>query len=351
MDTLNAMRTEGHEQVSFFSDPSSGLRCIIAIHDTRLGPSLGGTRMWPYASEADALTDVLRLSKAMTYKAAAAGLDLGGGKGLIIGDSRRDKTEALLLAYARAVDSLGGRYITAEDVGTTPADLEIVMRGTRHMVGKPPYAGGSGDSAPPTGLGVYESMRACAAEVYGSPSLEGRTVALQGFGKVASHLARHLVEGGARLVVADPNADALQAARDVGATIVGLDDIYDVECDVFSPCALGGVLNTETIPRLRCGIVAGSANNQLLTPEDAERVEAAGILYAPDFLISAGGIVGLSFELYGYDPVAAERSVKQIGARVADVIAAAKAEGITTAAAADRMAERRLEAAGAHRAA
>ena len=214
MDTLNAMRTEGHEQVSFFSDPSSGLRCIIAIHDTRLGPSLGGTRMWPYDSEAAALTDVLRLSKAMTYKSAAAGLDLGGGKGLIIGHSRRDKTEALLLAYARAVDSLGGRYITAEDVGTTPADLEIVMRGTRHMVGKPRHAGGSGDSAPPTGLGVYESMRACAVEVYGSPSLEGRTVALQGFGKVASHLARYLVEGGARLVVADPNADARQAARD-----------------------------------------------------------------------------------------------------------------------------------------
>lgn len=351
MDTLAAMRDEGHEQVSFFSDPSSGLRCIIAIHDTTLGPSLGGTRMWPYESEADALADVLRLSKAMTYKSAAAGLDLGGGKGLIIGDPHRDKSEALLLAYARAVDALGGRYITAEDVGTTPADLEVVMRGTRHMVGRPPHAGGSGDSAPPTGLAVYEGMRACAAEVYGSPILEGRTVALQGFGKVASYLTGYLIEGGARVVTADPYPGAQEAAREMGASVVGTDDIYDVECDIFSPCALGGVLNADTIPRLRCGIVAGSANNQLLTPEDDERLHSAGILYAPDFLISAGGIVDLSFELYGYDPVAAKRAVAQIGERVAEVIAEAKAEGVTTTVAAERMAERRLEAARAPRAA
>jgi len=351
VDTLNAMRAAGHEQVSFFSDPDSGLRCIIAIHDTTLGPSLGGTRMWPYESEADALADVLRLSKAMTYKSAAAGLDLGGGKGLIIGDPHRDKTEALLLAYARAVDSLGGRYITAEDVGTTPADLEVVMRGTRHMVGRPQHMGGSGDSVPPTALAVYEGMRACAAEVYGSPSLEGRTVALQGFGKVASNVARYLFEGGARVVTADPYAGAQEAAREMGATVIGLDEIYDVEGDIFSPCALGGVLNEDTIPRLRCGIVAGSANNQLLTPEDGDRLQAAGILYAPDFLISAGGIVDLSFELYGYDPVAAERSVAQIGERVAEVIAMAKAERVTTAVAAERMAERRLEAARNARAA
>ncbi len=295
------MRQHGHEQVAFFSDPDSGLRCIIAIHDTTLGPSLGGTRMWPYPSEEEALVDVLRLSKAMTYKAAAAGLNLGGGKGLIIGNPHRDKTEALLLTYAKAVDSLGGRYITAEDVGTTPADLEVVMRGTRHVTGKPPNAGGSGDSAPATAFGICEGVRSCVAEVYGNSSLEGRTVAIQGFGKVASSLAQMLVEDGARIIVADPDNTASQAAIKVGATIVGVDDIYDVECDVFSPCALGGVLSAATIPRLRCGVVAGSANNQLLEPEDAERLQDAGILYAPDYIINTGGLFNLSFVLGQYD--------------------------------------------------
>ena len=345
MDTLKAMQREGHEQVAFFFDPDSGLRCIIAIHDTTLGPSLGGTRMWLYHSEEEALTDVLRLSKAMTYKAAAAGLDLGGGKAVIIGDPHRDKSEALFLAYARAVDSLGGRYITAEDVGTTPHDLEIVMRGTRHITGKPPSAGGSGDSAPATAFGIYEGMRACVAEAYGSPSLDGRTVAIQGYGKVASNLARNVIEGGARIVVAEPNPEACQAASLAGATIVELDEIYDVECDVFSPCALGGVLNADTIPRLRCGVVAGGANNQLLEPADADRLKAAGILYAPDYVINAGGLVNLSFELVHYDPEEAMRSVSKIGQRIAGVISVAKAEGITTAAAADRIVERRLEAA------
>ena len=344
MGTLAQMEAEGHEQVAFFSDPASGLRCIIAIHDTTLGPAIGGTRMWTYPTEEAALTDVLRLSRAMTYKAAAAGLDLGGGKGLIIGDPHRDKSEALFLAYARSVESLGGRYITAEDVGTTPDDLAIVMRGTRWITGKPLEVGGSGDSAPATGFGVYQAMRACADEVWGGPSLEGKTVALQGFGKVASQLAKHLLRDGASLVVAEPNPSAqLRAAEEFGARIVALDDIYDVECDIFAPCALGGALTEHTVPRLRCAIVVGGANNQLSGDEDGARLRDAGILYAPDYVVNAGGIINLSFELTAYDPDAAMARTARIYDTVKEVIAVAKREGIPTSTAADRIAERRLE--------
>ena len=351
MRVLGEMEARGHEQVAFFSDRDSGLRAIIAIHDTTLGPALGGTRMWTYPSEEAALTDVLRLSRAMTYKAAAAGLDLGGGKGLIVGDPQRDKSEALFLAYARAVDSLGGRYITAEDVGTTPDDLAVVMRGTRWIAGKPPEAGGSGDSAPATAFGVYQAMRACAEEVWGSPSLEGRTVALQGFGKVASNLARRLKADGASLVVAEPGEMARRRAQEeFGARIVGLDEIYDVDCDVFSPCALGGVLNGETIPRLRCPIVAGGANNQLLEAADGLRLRDAGILYAPDYVANAGGVINLSSELTGYDADAAFARTANIYNTVKEVFATAKAEGIPTSEAADALAERRLAQARAGRA-
>ena len=350
MNVLSGMQAQGHEAVVFFSDPATGLRSIVAIHDTTLGPAVGGARMWVYPSEEAALEDVLRLAKAMTYKAAVAGLDLGGGKGLIIGDPRKDKTEALLRAYARAVDSLGGRYITAEDVGTTPEDLAVFMQETRWMVGRPLEAGGSGDSAPLTGYGVFQGMRACALEVFGNPSVEGKTVAIQGFGKVASNRAGYLKEGGARLVVTeiDPSARD-RAAREFGARIVEPEAIYDVDCDIFAPCALGGVLTEETVPRLRCGIVAGGANNQLADPGGGEQLRRAGILYAPDYVINAGGLINLSLEMTMYDPEAARVRVEGIFDTMTRIIATAKQDDVATADAADRMALARLDAARAQR--
>lgn len=343
MDVLQAMEREGHEQVAFFFDRETRLRSIIAVHDTTLGPGLGGTRMWRYATEAEALTDVLRLSRAMTYKNAMAGLPFGGGKAVIMGDSGQDKTAALLRAYARAVESLGGRYITAEDVGTTPQDMEIVMQETRWLLGKPVGVGGSGDSAPMTAFGVYQAMRACMQEAFGAPSLEGRTVAMQGFGKVASNLAALLKEAGAMLIVAELREEARERARrEFGARIVAAEDMYDAPCDVFSPCALGGVLNRESIARLRCRVVAGAANNQLLEEADADRLLARGMVYAPDYVANAGGVINLSFETPRYDAAAARAKTAQIFETTLQVIAAAKREGISTAAAANLVAEARL---------
>ena len=281
MDILRRMSTEGHEQVAMFSDPGSGLKAIIAVHDTTLGPACGGTRMWPYESETEALTDALRLSQAMTYKSAAAGLHLGGGKGVIIGDPHSDKSEALMRAYGRFVDTLGGRYLTTTDVGTTGRDLEYVRQETRHVTGLPLSLGGSGDTSIMTGLGLYMGMKACAEEVWGNEGLRGKTVAVQGFGKVASHLCEHLLDEDARLVVTDVHDGALDRARDMGLEVTSPDSIIGVDCDIFAPCALGGVLNPQTIPQLRCRVVAGGANNQLLTEADGEELHRRGILYAP----------------------------------------------------------------------
>ena len=248
MDILQLMGTEGHEQVTMFSDPGSGLKAIIAIHDTTLGPACGGTRMWPYESEAEAMADALRLSQAMTYKSAAAGLHLGGGKGVIIGDPHSEKSEALMRAYGRFVDTLGGRYLTTTDVGTTGRDLEYVRQETRHVTGLPPSLGGSGDTSIMTGLGLYMGMKACAEEVWGNGGLRGRTVAVQGFGKVASHLCEHLMEEDARIVVTDVYEAAMDKARDLGLEVTSPDSILNVDCDIFAPCALGGVLNSKDHP-------------------------------------------------------------------------------------------------------
>ncbi len=346
MKLLKTMRARGHEQVAFFQDEKTGLSCVIAVHDTTLGPAVGGTRMWSYRTEEEAVVDALRLSSAMTYKASLAGLDLGGGKGVIIGNPHRDKSEALLRAYGRAVESMGGRYITAEDVGTTPADLEIVMQETQWMVGKPLELGGSGDSAPATGFGIYQGMRACAREVFGDASLKGRTILIQGFGKVASNLASHLRDEGADLVVAELYPEARARARDeFRARIVGTDELFDIPCDIFAPCALGGVLNQDTIPRLKCPIVAGGANNQLLEKADGDRLHEAGILYGPDYLLNAGGLINLSYELTGYDADEAMRKVAKISDTMEKVIALSKAEGMTTARTADVLAQQRLDAA------
>ena len=343
MELLQRMRAEGHEEVVFITDAKTGLRSLIAIHDTTLGPALGGTRMWAYASEDDALTDVLRLSKAMTYKASLAGLDLGGGKGVIIGDPHKDKSEALFHAYGRAVNKLGGRYITAEDVGTTFDDLQMVMAETRWAVGKPPEIGGSGDSGPATGFGVFQGMRACAKEVFGTPSLTGRIVAIQGFGKVASNLAHYLKQDGARLIVSEVYPESARRAKEeFGAQIVEPDKIYDVPCDVFSPCALGGVLNPGTILRLKCRAVVGGANNQLGDLEDGDRLQARSILYGPDYLVNAGGLINLSFELTTYETKTAMAKVGAIYETMDRVIKLSKETHTSTARTAALLAEERV---------
>ena len=343
MDVLNKMVKHGHEQVTMYSDPETGLRGIIAIHDTTLGPSCGGTRMWPYASEADALADALRLSQAMTYKSAAAGLNLGGGKGVIIGDPGADKTEGLLRAWGRFVDTLGGRYLTTTDVGTTGRDLESVHQETQHVVGLDVTLGGSGDTSIMTGLGIYMGMRACAAHAWGGDSLRGKTVAMQGFGKVASHTAEHLLEDDAQVIATDISESALDKARKMGVKVVDPDEIYDVDCDIFAPCALGGVINAETIDRLRCRIVAGGANNQLATPADGEDLHRRGIIYAPDFLINAGGIINAAAEIgQPYNPDRSRQQTERIYEQMAAVLTTSSKKEISTARAADLLAEKRL---------
>lgn len=344
MDILKQMGAEGHEQVTMFSDPGTGLKAIIAIHDTTLGPACGGTRMWPYESEAEALTDVLRLSQAMTYKSSAAGLHLGGGKGVIIGDPRAMKSEALMRAYGRFVDTLGGRYLTTTDVGTTSRDLEYVRQETRHVTGLPLSLGGSGDTSIMTGLGLYMGMRACAEAVWGQGGLRGKTVAVQGFGKVASHLCEHLLAEDARLVITDVFDGALDRARDLGLEVTSPDAIIGMDCDIFAPCALGGVLNPQTIPQLRCRVVAGGANNQLLTEADGEELHRRGILYAPDYIVNAGGVINVEAELgdAGYSLERAREKTERIHEIMGRVISAAQSQEISTAAAADRLAEERL---------
>lgn len=338
-------RFDGHEQVVFGHDPDTGMRAIIAIHSTALGPSLGGTRFYPYADESAALTDVLRLAKAMAYKAAAAGLDLGGGKAVIIGDPARDKSEALLRSYGRLVESLNGRYVTACDVGTYPADMAIVARETRWATGADPTEGGSGDSGVLTALGTFEGLQACIAEVWDTPSLRGRHVAIQGVGKVGRRLAVSVHEAGGRITVADTD-DAATAwcAERLGAEVVGVDKIHAVDADVFSPNALGAVLDDHTIPELQCRIVAGAANNQLAEPRHADVLADTDVLYAPDYVINAGGVIQVADELHpgGYSEARATARAAQIGPRLRRIFAIARDQGITTAAAADHFAEQRM---------
>ena len=347
MQITEYMTEHGHQLFAAWTDPASGIKAFIAIHDTTLGPALGGTRIWPHETEEAAIMDVLRLSRAMTYKSAAAGLPLGGGKGLILADSHTDKTEALLRSYGRFVDTLGGRYITTEDVGAVAQDMEWVSRETKHVVGLPRALGGSGNPSVATGFGLFHAMRACAEATWGSDSFKGRTIAVQGFGNVATALSGHLLEAGAKLVVTDINEDARKrAAATGGVTVVAPEEIYDVECDVFAPCALGGVLNAESIRRLRCAVVCGGANNQLAEDGNAERLRERGILYAPDYIVNAGGVINVSFELGGgYDEAAAMEKTSRIHETMAEVIRVAHERGITTADAADAIAEGRLEAA------
>ena len=348
MKILDFMAAEGHEQLLICSDPVVGLKALIAIHDTTLGPACGGCRIWPHATEEDAIEDVLRLSKAMTYKSALAGLNLGGGKALIIADPRADKSEALFRSFGRNVESLGGKFIVAEDVGATPQDMVHVAKETDHVVGLPIENGGSGETSVMTGLGVYLGMKAAVLEKWGSDSLEGKTVAIQGYGHVAENLAPYLIDEGANIVVTDIFPDALQRAQAIGARTVSPDEIYDVDCQVFSPNALGGVLNPRTIPGLKCGVVAGGANNQLSAPEDAKALARRGILYAPDYVINAGGIINASCEVgMDYDEDLARRKTEGIYDTIRRVLRKAADEDITTAEAADILAEERLKEARA----
>ena len=346
---LDAMQEQGHEQVAFFHHPQSGLRAIVAIHSTVLGPALGGTRFHPFPDEATALADVLRLARAMTFKAAAAGLDLGGGKAVIIGDPRRDKSEELLRAYGRFVEGLGGRYVTAEDVGTTQADMEVIARETRFVTGRAPEHGGSGDPSPATAIGVFEAMRAAADHRWGAPDLGGRHVVVSGIGKVGSALVGHLLAAGCRVTVADtdPNATARLGAAAGAVEVVPADTAHTLECDVFSPCALGGALSPATIPALRCELVVGSANNQLAGPECAQLLQVAGVLYVPDYVANAGGIVNIAHEIDGpYCWERAEAAVRRIHDTTAALLRTAKEEGVTTTEAADRLALARIEDVG-----
>jgi leucine dehydrogenase len=338
-------RFEGHEEVVYFNDPWSGLRAIIAIHSTALGPALGGTRFYPYPSEEAALRDVLRLSRGMTLKAAAAGLDLGGGKAVIIGDPQRVKSEELLRAYGRFVESLGGRYITAEDVGTSRDDMDVIRRETRFVTGVSPALGGSGDPSPITAYGVYLAMLACAEDRWHDHSLQGRRVAVQGVGKVGYPLVKLLVEeGGAKVIASDVHVDTLaRAVRDFGVQSVAADRIHGVDCDVFAPCALGGIINDETIPQLQCSVVAGSANNQLERPEHGKKLAELGILYAPDFVVNAGGLINVADELRGYKPERARASVEGVYRTLRHVFTIAREDHISTAEAADRVAVSRID--------
>jgi leucine dehydrogenase len=344
LEILEQMGDEGHEQLVVVSDAGSGLKAIIAIHDTTLGPACGGTRIWPYKSEQEAIWDALRLSRAMTYKSAAADLPLGGGKGVIIADSHTQKTEALVRAYGRFVDTLGGRYLTTTDVGSTGRDMEYIKQETDHVVGLPVTAGGSGDTSIMTGLGIYMGMKACAKETWGNDSLRGKVVAMQGFGKVATHTAHHLMKEDATLVVTDVFDGALDRARDLGLKVVKPDEIYGLDCDIFAPCALGGVINLETIPQLKCKVIAGGANNQLLSDTDGEELHRLGILYGPDYILNSGGIINVESEISGiYNADRAREKTERVYEIIERVISISKNEEIPTAKAADRLAEERLK--------
>ncbi len=333
----------GHEQVVFCSDPEVGLKAIIAIHDTTLGPALGGTRMWNYPSDADAITDVLRLSRGMTYKAAVAGLNLGGGKAVIIGDPSTQKNEMLFRSYGRYIETLRGRYITAEDVGTTVRDMEWIQMETSYVTG---VAGehGSGDPSPYTALGVFVGIKAAAQFAYGSDSLAGKRIAVQGAGNVARNLVAQLVKDGARVVVTDIFEEkALQICSQYGAEYVPPNKIYTIDCDIFSPNALGAILNDTTIPQLRCSIVAGAANNQLADEErHALMLSQRGILYAPDYVINAGGLISVTSEIEHWSREQVSRKVENIYDTLLRIFRIAQREGILTNEASNRIAEERI---------
>ncbi len=347
MEILKYMEKYDYEELHFVQDQQSGLKAIIVIHDTTLGPALGGARMWTYKSEEDAVIDALRLARGMTYKNAAAGLNFGGGKTVIIGDPRTDKSEEMFRALGRFVQGLNGRYITAEDVGTTVEDMDTIYQETDYVVGVSEGFGSSGNPSPATAYGIYQGMKAAVKEYFGDDSLAGKTVAIQGIGNVAYNLCKYLYKEGASLIVTDINRDAVKrAVEEFGAKAVDPDDIYQVECDVFSPCALGAVLNDETIPQLKAKVIAGSANNQLKENRHGDMLHEKGIVYAPDYVINAGGVINVADELHGYNRERAFKKIEQIYDNIQRVFEISKRDNIPSYLAADRMAEERIESIG-----
>ncbi len=348
MGTFELIEKNDHEQVVFCSNKLVGLQAIIAIHDTSLGPALGGTRMWPYKSSEEALKDVLRLSRGMTYKASVAGLNLGGGKAVIIGDPNKDKTEDLFRFFGRFVEGLAGRYITAEDVGTDVDDMEYVRMETKYVTGISRALGGSGDPSPVTAYGVYVGMKACAKEVFGSDSLEGKKIAVQGAGNVARYLCDHLAKENAVIMVSDIFEEKAKSVADAtGAHVIDPEKIYEIDADIFAPCALGGIVNDDTIPKFKFKVIAGGANNQLLDEnKHAEVLLKKGILYAPDYAINAGGLINVSNEFEGYNQERALKQAETIYQRIQQVITISKERKITTQEASSRLAEDRIRAIG-----
>jgi len=341
---FDLMQEQGHEQVVFWSEPTAGYRGIIAIHNTTLGPALGGTRFWNYASDEEALIDVLRLAKGMTYKAAVSGLNLGGGKSVIIGDPRVSRREMIFRAHGRFVDSLKGRYITAEDVGTSVEDMDYVQMETRFVAG---VAGGSGDPSPVTAYGTYRGIKAAAKERYGSDDLNGLTIAVQGTGHVGYYLCEYLHEEGAKLIVTDiDDARVQRVVSQFGATAVKPDEIYGVKAQIFAPCALGAVVNDKTLPQFKFDIIAGSANNQLHQERHGDALQEMNILYAPDYVINAGGLINVYGELNDWSADRARRKAGEIYDTLLQLFELAREQGIPTYEAADRLAERRIEQVG-----
>jgi valine dehydrogenase (NAD+) len=341
--------TTSHEQVVFCHDRQSGLRAIIAVYSTALGPSLGGTRFYPYASEDDALHDALELSRGMAYKNALAGLDHGGGKAVIWGDPEKDKSEALLRAYGRFVQSLGGRYYTACDVGTYVQDMDVVAKETRFVTGRSESHGGAGDSSVLTAYGVFQGMRAAAEHRWGSPSLAGRRVGIAGLGKVGKHLTRHLLEDGASVVATDVSGKALDWASSTYPQVDlvdSADELIAAPIDVYAPCALGGALNDDTVPKLRAKIVAGAANNQLAHPGVEKLLAERDVLYAPDYVVNSGGVIQVADEIEGFNFARAKDRAGRIYDTTKEILQLASAEGVPPASAADRLAERRMAEVG-----
>lgn len=335
-----------HEQVIYCYDKASNLKAIIAIHNTVLGPSLGGTRMWMYGTEDEALTDVLRLSRGMTYKASVAGLSLGGGKAVIIGDPNKDKTKEMFLAYGKFINSIHGRYITSKDVGTTVEDLEIIRSVTKYVTGTEQSPGGSGDPSPMTGYGVYVGIKACVKEMTGNDSLTGKKIAVQGAGSVAMYLCEYLAKEKAQIFITDIYRDKAQSViKNHGGMFVEPDKIYDIDADIFSPCAMGAIINDQTLPRFKFKIIAGGANNQLAeeTKHDRKLMDR-GILYAPDYVINAGGLINVADELNGYNFERAKQKTSHIYDTLLEIFHIAKKEKISTHEASNRLAENRIKA-------
>ena len=342
---ISQMSMMGHEQVLFCNDEATGLKAIIAVHNTVLGPALGGTRVWAYNNEMEALNDVLRLSRGMTYKNAISGLNLGGGKAVIIGDARTIKSEALFRRFGKFVNGLAGKYITAEDVGVSPLDMNYVSMETQHVVGLP---GKSGDPSPVTAYGVYMGMKAAAKIQFGSDSLTGKKIAVQGVGHVGEYLVKHLTEEGALVSITDIHEDTLsRVAQTYGAKIVAPKDIYDIDMDIYAPCALGATINDDTLSRLKCSVIAGAANNQLMDEQKhGVEVMKKGIIYAPDFTINAGGVINCFSEVHGLSAAWAHSKAEEIYTTIHSIVKRSQDTQIPTYQIANKMAEERIEAIG-----